>query len=192
MKSAVFIDRDGTLNEDKQGYISKPEDFHLFPFSASAIKLLNSLEMDVYVVTNQSGIARGYYTLQDMEAIHARMHADLAAQGAYLTDVFFSPYHYRGVAAPWNVVHEDRKPGLGMFKKALQQYHFRISSSYMIGDKESDIIFGRKAGLTTILVRTGYGEQCWMQERASWQYKPHFVVDDLLCAAQLIEKRERK
>lgn len=96
MKSAVFIDRDGTLNEDKQGYISKPEDFHLFPFSASAIKLLNSLEMDVYVVTNQSGIARGYYTLQDMEAIHARMHADLAAQGAYLTDVFFSPYHHRG------------------------------------------------------------------------------------------------
>jgi histidinol-phosphate phosphatase family protein len=189
MKSAVFLDRDGTINPDEKGYISSPDDFTLYPFSAPAIRIFNQLDFHVFVVTNQSGIARGYFSHEQVAAVHARMHELLAQQQAQITEVFIAPWHPDGTVAPWNVAHEERKPGQGMFKKALQKYHFRISSSYMIGDKESDIAFGRRAGLTTILVRSGYGEATWAG-RQQWSVTPHYVVDDLLAAARLIEYLE--
>ncbi|MDO9576762.1 MAG: HAD family hydrolase [Candidatus Cloacimonadales bacterium] len=192
MKKAVFLDRDGTINPDEFGYISQPEDFHLFPFAAEAISILNKLDFLVFIVSNQSGIARGFYTEKDLEKVHTKMLAELEQNGAQVTDIFYSPYHQEGTIEPFNIEHEDRKPGLGMFKQALQKYQFPIKDSFMIGDKYSDIAFGRKAGLTTILVRSGEGNAEFLQKRKEWEQKPHYIVNDLLSAVRIIEELENK
>lgn len=190
MQKAVFLDRDGTINSDEFGYVNKPADFHLYPFAAEAIKILNEMNFLLFVVTNQSGLARGYYSRQDLENIHAKMNAELKEKNAFLTRIYYSPYHQEGHVAPFNIEHEDRKPGLGMFKKARQEYGFRINRSYMIGDKFSDVVFGRKAGLKTILLLSGCGEQEFLQNRHNRQLKPHFVAENLLQAALLIKTLE--
>ena len=191
MKKAVFLDRDGTMNFDSQGYISKPEDFKLFPFTAKAIATLNAMEFLVFVVTNQSGIARGYYTFEDIERVHEKMHLKLTEQGARIDGIFISPYYKNGSVEPFNIDHEDRKPGLGLFQKARAEFDFEVKNSFMIGDKYSDISFGRKAGLKTILVRTGNGNTELLQKRDGWKYKPHYIVNNLLSAVKLIEKLEK-
>ena len=188
MKKAVFLDRDGTINADMKGYISKPEDFQIFPFTAEAILILNKLNFLVFIVSNQSGIARGYYTFEDIKKVHEKMNSKLAEQGARADDIFISPYHENGSVKPFNINHEDRKPGLGLFHKARAEYDFDVRGSFMIGDKYSDIAFGRKANLTTILVRTGNGDLEFLQKRDGWEYKPHYIVKDLLSAVKLIEK----
>jgi len=188
MNKVVFLDRDGTINDNKQGYISSAEDFELYPFAAKSIKLLNDLGFLVFVVTNQSGIARGYYSLDDLDAIHTKMNNELGKEDAKIDEIYFSPYHIEGKVEPYNITHNDRKPELGMFKKALAKHDFRIKKSFMVGDNYSDIAFGKKAGLITILVRTGYGEKIFMENRAEWEYKPDYIVKDLWAAAQLIEE----
>jgi D,D-heptose 1,7-bisphosphate phosphatase len=190
MKKAVFIDRDGTINADKFGYISQPKDFHLYPFAAEAISLLNKLDFYVFIVSNQSGIARGYYSEKDLEKVHDKMIDELNKSGAQVTEIYYSPFHKEGKVEPFNIDHEDRKPGLGMFKKARQKYEFSAKHSYMIGDKYSDIAFGRKAGLVTILVRSGEGNNEFLKKRNEWEQKPHYIVNDLLSAVKIIEKLE--
>jgi len=191
MKRVVFLDRDGTINDNKQGYTSSPEDFELYSFAGKSIQKLNELGFLVFVVTNQSGIARGYYTLDDLAAIHTKMEKGLREDGAKVDEIYFSPYHIEGKIEPYNISHEDRKPELGMFKKAMTKHDFRINKSYMVGDNYSDVAFGKKAGLTTILVKTGYGEKIFMENRAEWEYKPDYVVKDLWAAALLIEELDR-
>jgi D,D-heptose 1,7-bisphosphate phosphatase len=185
---AVFLDRDGTINIDKKGYVHDPDDFELYPFSAQAINIINKLDYLVFVVTNQSGIARAYYTLEDLKAIHLKMNKSLREAGARIDEIFFSPYHKEGSVEPFDIDHEDRKPGLGLFKKAFQKYHFEIKKSYMIGDKYTDIEFGKRAGLKTILLLTGDGENEFLNNRNNWIYKPDFIVKNLLAAAKLISK----
>ncbi|MCF7792819.1 MAG: HAD family hydrolase [Candidatus Cloacimonetes bacterium] len=192
MKKAVFLDRDGTINSDENGYINKPEDFELYEFTAEAIRKLNEMDFLVFVITNQSGIARGFYTENEMNKIHQKMLKELQKHNAEITEIFHSPYHKDGKIAPFTIDHEDRKPGLGMFKKACEKYNFSIKESYMIGDKYADIEFGKKAGLTTILVRTGYGEKEFLENRKNWKYKPDFIAEHLLHAVLLIEKLEKK
>ncbi|MCK4957382.1 MAG: HAD family hydrolase [Candidatus Cloacimonetes bacterium] len=182
---AVFLDRDGTINQDFKGYISKPEDFHLYPFAAEAIKLLNEAGFLVFVITNQSGIARGYYTLEDLAKVHAKLNTELSKSGAKIDDIFVSPYHLEGSVEPYNVAHEDRKPNIGLFKQAKQKYNFKINESFMVGDKYSDIGFGKNSHLSTILVKTGEGAKEF-EERENWDFMPDFLVEDLLAAAKLI------
>ncbi|MCD4829663.1 MAG: HAD family hydrolase [Candidatus Cloacimonetes bacterium] len=183
---ATFLDRDGTINLDEKGYLSDPDMIELLPGAGEAIARLNSLECLVFVVTNQSGIARGYFTLDDMHAVHQRLRELLAACGAHLDDIFFAPWHKDGTVEPWNRNHPDRKPGLGMFETARRKHNFDVKASWMVGDKESDITFGRRAGLRTALVRTGMGESEFLQRRGQWALPPDFVVDDLAAAAELI------
>jgi histidinol-phosphate phosphatase family protein len=192
MQKAVFLDRDGTINSDEFGYINKAEDFRLYPFTAKAIQILNHLNFFVFVVTNQSGLARGYLKTEDLEGIHQKMIAELERQNAFITDVFYSPYHREGIIRPFDIEHEDRKPGLGMLKKARSRYDFQLNGSYMIGDKYSDLVFGRNGGLKTILVRTGLGESEFLDRRRRWNRKPHYVVEDIMHAAELIEFLENK
>ncbi len=182
----VFLDRDGTINKDEVGYINHPDDFILFPNAAKAIALLNRAGYLVIIVTNQSGIARGYYTFDDLERVHKKMHELLKKDDAHVDDVIISPYHHEGTIEPWNIRHEDRKPGLGMFRQAQEKYDITLKDSFMIGDKYSDVAFGKKAGLKTILVQTGYGWDAFLNDREKWQYKPDYVAKDLLAAAKLI------
>ncbi len=178
------MDRDGTINPDDEGYISSPSQFNIFSFSGEAIKIFNDLGFLVFVVTNQSGIARGFFTDKDLEAIHAKMQQQLSEYSAKIDEILYCPHHHQGAVKPLAIECECRKPNNLFFRQMQKKYNIKASKSFMIGDKPADIEFGKRSGLRTILVRTGYGEETL---RAG-EIKPDFAVDNLLMAAKTIRK----
>ena len=156
MKPAVFLDRDGTLNEEV-GYLSRPEDLRLLPGAAAAVAKLNARGVPVVIVTNQSGIGRGYYGWPDFAAVMARMAELLAAEGARVEAVYASPHHEAGQGEYAVADHADRKPNPGMLLRAAEEHGLDLARSWMIGDKAIDVEAGRRAGCRSCLVRTGYG-----------------------------------
>ena len=144
------------------------------------------MDFKIIVVSNQSGIARGLYTIEDLNIIHRYMQDELAKKNAYIDLILFSPYHPQGTVKPYNIEHVSRKPNPGMFYEALRKFPIKVYHSYMIGDKESDIEFGKKNGLKTILVKTGDGADTW-KNREKMNIMPDFVVENLLSAAYLIK-----
>ena len=115
---------------------------------------------------------------------------ELAKERAFIDLILFSPYHPKGTVPPYNIDHISRKPKSGMFFEALHSFPIKASCSYMIGDKESDLEFGKNNGLTTILVKTGYGSKLW-QDRNHKTILPDFVVENLFYAAKLVFSIER-
>jgi D,D-heptose 1,7-bisphosphate phosphatase len=174
----VFIDRDGTINIDP-GYISRPEDFELYPFAAQAIEILNSRGWLVVVVTNQSGIGRGYYTEETMNSIHDKMIENLAAQGAKIDGIYFCPHKP-------DTECDCRKPKTGMFEQAIKDLPIDTTRMVMIGDKYSDMQAGFAAGMRTIMVETGNGEEELALESDKWVRQPDFVVKNLLEAVKVV------
>ncbi|HTL97618.1 MAG TPA: HAD-IIIA family hydrolase [Holophagaceae bacterium] len=157
MKPAVFLDRDGTLNEEV-GYLSRPEDLRLLPGAAAAVARLNARGIPVIVVTNQSGIGRGYYGWQDFEAVMGRMGELLEQENARFDAVYAAPHHEQGEGGYAVADHPDRKPNPGMLQRAAEEHGLDLARSWMIGDKAIDVEAGRRAGCRTCLVRTGYGQ----------------------------------
>lgn len=184
---AVFLDRDGTINIDS-GYIRDPDDLHLIPGAAGAIRTLNEMGYLVIVVTNQSGVARGIYNADDVDKVNGRLLELLAAEGAHVDKVYWSPYYVRGEVAPWNIEHEDRKPGIGMFRRACRDFPISTGESWMVGDRMADLGFGRNAGLKTILVETGDGRNVSGEQWGHWEVMPHFIAPDLQTAVKIIAK----
>jgi len=135
---AVFIDRDGTINRDVP-YCSRPEDFELLPGAAEAIKLLNEHGFKVVVVTNQSGIARGYFTEETLARIHDKMRRELAKHGARVDAIYYCPHHPEDNC-------ECRKPKPKMVLQAAKDLDIDLSQSYVIGDDDKDIDLARRAG----------------------------------------------
>ncbi len=144
---AVFLDRDGTIIEDLT-YLRRPEDLRLLPRAAEAIARLNDAEIPVIVVTNQSAVARGFVDPETLQAIHARLHAELAGGGAHVDGIYVCPHHPDDGC-------ECRKPRPGLLRQAAAEHHLELAASYMIGDRAADILAGRAAGCTTVLVETG-------------------------------------
>jgi D,D-heptose 1,7-bisphosphate phosphatase len=186
IKRAIFLDRDGVISPDDFGYLSNPEEYHLYPYTIEALKIFKELNFLLFVVTNQSGIARGYFTIDDLEKVLAKMRSLLSAGGIELDGVYYSPYYKDGIVPPYNIDHIDRKPGIGMFKKAYSEFHFQIEGSYMIGDRISDLGFGKNAHLKNILLLTGNGEKDFMKILETDDLRPDFVCENLLTAAKLI------
>ena len=186
IKRAIFLDRDGVISPDDFGYLSNPEEYHLYPYTIEALKIFKELNFLLFVVTNQSGIARGYFTINDLEKVLAKMRSLLSAGGIELDGVYYSPYYKDGIVPPYNIDHIDRKPGIGMFKKAYSEFHFQIEGSYMIGDRISDLGFGRNAHLKNILLLTGNGEKDFIKILETDDLRPDFVCENLLTAAKLI------
>lgn len=187
-KRAVFLDRDGVLSPDEFGYISNPDLYHLYPYTGQALRILKELGFLLFVVTNQSGIARGYFGVEALESVLSRMRDLISSEGVEVDGVYYSPYFKDGIVAPYNVQHEDRKPGIGMFKTALGQFKFQPGGSWMIGDRATDIEFGKNAGLKTILLLSGNGSKEFTEDLSTGRLKPDFVCENLLCAANLIQK----
>jgi D,D-heptose 1,7-bisphosphate phosphatase len=185
---AIFLDRDGVLSPDEFGYISNPELYHLYPYTGEALRLFKSMGFLLFVVTNQSGIARGYFGVEQLEAVLNRMKNLVAESGVELDGVFYSPYFKEGIVEPYNIDHEDRKPGIGMFKQAAARFKFDKHQSWMIGDRATDIEFGKKAGLKTILLLSGNGSKEFVASLADEALKPDFICENLLTAAALINK----
>ena len=158
LRPAVFLDRDGTLNEEVD-YLHKPSDLVLIPGAGRAVARLNARGIPVVVVTNQSGIGRGYYGFEEFDAVTARMAELLALEGAHLDAVYVSPHHELGKGDFAHPDHPDRKPNAGMLLRAAEEHSLEVGRSWMIGDKEIDLEAGRRAGCRVALVRTGYGEK---------------------------------
>ena len=173
-KRAVFLDRDGTVCEDVN-YLSRAEDLSLFPFAAEAVKLLNQTPFLVILITNQSGIARGFFGQDDLYSIHQKLEYELAASGAKLDAIYFCPHN-----ADDNCV--CRKPNTGMINCALNDFEINIENSWIIGDKAIDVETGFNAGAKTALVLTGYGRK----EAESLSKEPDLVAENLLDAAKFI------
>jgi D-glycero-D-manno-heptose 1,7-bisphosphate phosphatase len=172
---AAFVDRDGTICKDVH-YMRRPEQFELLPGVAEGIKLLNKLEVKVIVATNQSGVARGYFTEADLMKIHERMIDELAKRGAKIDAVYYCLHHP-------NEECECRKPNIGMLKQAARDFDLDLNKCYIIGDRKLDVEAGRNAGCTSILVPTPETEP---------DIKADYVVTNFHEAAKLIAEKIRR
>jgi D-glycero-D-manno-heptose 1,7-bisphosphate phosphatase len=171
MKKAAFIDRDGTLIEEVN-FLSRVDELRLFDYTANAVAELRSAGFNIFVVTNQSGIGRDLYSLDDMNSIHAAMQERLG--GA--SDGFYFCPHLPDAGC------RCRKPNLGMIESACADFEIDLKNSWMIGDKKLDVETGFNAGISTAMVMTGYGNGDFpMLERS-----PDVVGDTLLDAVRKI------
>ena len=168
--AAVFLDRDGTLNVDK-GYVHRTEDWEWIPGAIAAIAALKKAGFLVIVITNQAGIARGYYDESDMTNLHAMINEELQEHGATIDGFYHCPHH-----PEFGAVRECkcRKPMPGMIDQAKQDFNIDLARSWLVGDKVSDTQAGLAAGVKSILVQTGYGNK----ERA-------LLGDDVICVADI-------
>jgi D-glycero-D-manno-heptose 1,7-bisphosphate phosphatase len=187
MLRAVFLDRDGTLNVEK-GYIRDVEALELYPGAAQAVRRLNDAGSLAILVTNQTGAARGYYTIEHVHALNRRV-ADLLMQeaGAKLDAVYFCPHYKDGTVPEFAKDCGCRKPAPGMILQAAQDFpDIDLTASFVVGDKATDITFARNAGCRGILVRTGYGEQVLAGEYQNLEVQPEKVCPDIVEAVAYI------
>jgi len=190
MKPAVFIDRDGTINEQR-GYINHISQFVLLPGVGKAISLLNKNNHTVVITSNQSGVARGYFPIQLVKEIHELMEQKLTKDNAHIDRIYFCPHHPDGVVPEYSRECDCRKPNTGLIKKAKAELDIDMETSYVIGDRLLDIEFAKNANLPGILVLTGYGKGELKYVVPHKSIKPAYVAEDLLRAVQWILKQEK-
>jgi D-glycero-D-manno-heptose 1,7-bisphosphate phosphatase len=172
----VLLDRDGTLIQERN-YLARVEAVELLPGTGRGLRLLSQAGLGLAVLTNQSGLSRGYFDQDALNAVHARLTQLLVNEGVSLAGIYVCPH------APDDGC-DCRKPKIGLAQRAAADLHFNPAASFVIGDKPCDIELGQRLGATTFLVRTGYGS---LWERESLQ--ADFIVDDVLAAAHIILER---
>lgn len=184
-KIAVFIDRDGTMSEEV-GYVNHLSRFKLLQNTAAAIKMLNDAGILAIVATNQAGVARGYFVEDMIGKVHEKLKNELARAGAHLDAIYYCPHHPSAGKPPYRTDCDCRKPRPGMILKAKDEFDIDLKRSYMIGDKISDVEFGQKLGLKSVMVMTGYGIGEYEHQRQDWKTTPDFMAEDLLGAVKWI------
>ena len=155
-QKAVFLDRDGVINVDK-GYVHKIEDFEFYPDVFDGLKKLQEAGFKLVIITNQSGIAVGYYTEDDFHKLTEYMLNEFSKQGIKIEKVYYCPHHPEGIIPELKQVCTCRKPATGMIESAIEEFNIDPLNSFLIGDKETDIQAGKKMGIKSILVKTGQG-----------------------------------
>lgn len=182
-KRAVFLDRDGTINEDV-GYPSSFEQIKIFPFSFEAIRKINEAGLLAIIVTNQSGISRGFFKEEDLLKIHEKLQEIFKKKGAHFDAIYYCP-HYQSGGEDSQKNCNCRKPLTGMAKRASKEFNIDLKNSYMIGDKVEDILFGLNIGAKSILVLTGFGKSASFQLK-ELGIKPAYIAENLLEAVNWI------
>jgi D-glycero-D-manno-heptose 1,7-bisphosphate phosphatase len=182
-RRAVFLDRDGTINVEKD-YLYRPEEFAFIPGAPQAIRRLRDAGYLVVVVTNQAGVARGYYGETEVAALHEHLRRQLAAAGTGVDAIYYCPHHPTAGAGPYQVACDCRKGAPGMLLQAASEHHIDLDRSFLVGDKLADIEAAVRAGCRPILVRTGYGSRD--EPRVAAQYPGTRVCQDLPAAVALI------
>jgi D,D-heptose 1,7-bisphosphate phosphatase len=178
--AAVFLDRDGTINEEV-GYLDRLEKLRIFPAAFDAIRLINRSGMKTVVISNQSGVARGYFDEAFVETVHAGIQSLMQEQGARIDGFYWCPHHPTEGKEPYRTACACRKPEPGLIIRAAQELGIDLDRSYMVGDMLKDIEAGRRAGTKGILVQTGYGA-----DFISGPEAPDFIARDVLDAVNWI------
>jgi D-glycero-D-manno-heptose 1,7-bisphosphate phosphatase len=181
---AIFIDRDGTINEDI-GYASHPDELNIYSFAAEAIRLINDAGLKVIIVTNQSGIARGLYDEAMLATIHEKLMCELERGGARIDAIYYCPHHPRIGDQTYKKDCACRKPQIAMLEQAAREHRINLAKSFVIGDKASDINLATNAGARGVLVMTGYGGET-LANIERFPCHPAIVAEDLLAAVRLI------
>ena len=177
---AAFIDRDGVINEERN-YVHRIEDFVLLPGVAQGLALLRDAGFRLIVVTNQAGIAHGYYEQIAMERLHNHLREQLALQDVVLDAIYFCPHHPHGSVKELAIECDCRKPSPGMLLQAAEDFDLDLSASVLIGDKLSDVQAGKKAGVgRVVIVESGH------EVDAAARLQADSVAEDLLAAAHLL------
>jgi len=190
MKKAVFLDRDGTVNEEV-GYLTDILKLKLIPDAGAAIRKLNEAGFLVVLVTNQAGVARGYFPESLVAEAHARLDELLQAEGARLDAVYYCPHHPTAGTSTYTRACDCRKPGTGLIDQASRDLLIDVKHSYMVGDKWSDVELGQRAGTTAVLVRSGYAADDPGNIRPQHVVEPAFIANDIAEAADWIITHSR-
>jgi D-glycero-D-manno-heptose 1,7-bisphosphate phosphatase len=157
MRKAVFLDRDGVLNKDPPHYAHRLDQLELIPRSGTAVKILNEHEYLVIIISNQSGVARGYYTEKDVALFNNALLMKIQECGGEVDAIYYCPHHPDAKTERYRLTCNCRKPEPGMLLQAAKEHNIDLQKSYVIGDKWSDVEAGKNAGCQTILVLTGHG-----------------------------------
>ena len=184
-RRAVFMDRDGTISEEI-GYVNHPSRYRVFPYSAEAVRLLNEAGWLAILVTNQAGVARGYFTEDLIDATHDVLKQEMARSGARLDAIYYCAHHPSVGEPPYRIDCDCRKPKPGLIMRAAADFPLDLAASWMIGDRYSDIELARNAGLRSAFVMSGYGRGEWEYQRSAWQHEPDMIAEDLLEAVRRI------
>jgi D-glycero-D-manno-heptose 1,7-bisphosphate phosphatase len=183
LRPAVFLDRDGTIAEEV-GYLNHASRFRMFPWVAGALQRLNEAGYAVVVVTNQSGVGRGYFPETLVNEVNQLMTQQLSSSGVKIDAIYYCPH----------VSAENcncRKPRTGMLERAAREHALDLQHSFVVGDRYGDIQLARNARARGILVRTGYGEGELAWHAAKWPTQPDFVAQDLAEAADWILRQPK-
>jgi D-glycero-D-manno-heptose 1,7-bisphosphate phosphatase len=188
-RAAVFVDRDGTLI-DEVGYLNHLDRMRFLPGAARAVRRLNDRGLLVLVVTNQSGLANRIFDLDLLEQVHARLAEHLGREGARLDGVYYCPHHPAAADPALRMVCDCRKPRAGLLLRAAREHGVDLSRSYMVGDTSHDLAAAREAGVTGVLVLTGYGRGELRYRIRPAGLEPAHVAEDLPGAVEWILARE--
>jgi len=187
----VFIDRDGCLT-DEVGYVNHVSRIRLLPRTGEAVRRLNQAGVPAVMVTNQAGIARGYFSEDVLHAVNTEMVRQLAAHGARLDGLYVCTHHPHEGQPPYRAVCDCRKPRPGLLQRAAHELDLDLAASVMVGDRISDVAVGQTVGAAGVLVLTGYGRGEWEHQRHDWTVKPDHVAEDLLDAVAWVLAERRR
>jgi D-glycero-D-manno-heptose 1,7-bisphosphate phosphatase len=179
------MDRDGTISEEI-GYVNHPSRYKVFPYSAEAVRLLKEAGWLAILVTNQAGVARGYFTEEVITMVHDLLRRELGQRGAELDAIYYCAHHPTVGEAPYRFDCDCRKPRPGLIERAAREFDIDLGQSWMIGDRYSDIELAHNARVHSAFVLSGYGRGEWEYQRAAWKYEPELVEEDLLAAVKKI------
>lgn len=181
-QAAVFLDRDGTLNEEV-GYLDHIDKLTILPGAYEAVRLINQMGLLAIVITNQSGIAQGLFDETFVRQVHEKIRSLFLAEKAILDDFYYCPHHPTKGEEPYLQACTCRKPAPGMLIRAAKEWDIDLENSFMIGDMPKDVEAGQQAGSKGILVRTGHYKDADLEA-----IQPDYITDDILAAVQWVSE----
>ena len=182
---AIFLDRDGTLNEEV-GYITEPAQFRLYDFATEAVRAINDAGWRAIVVTNQAGVARGFYDEDFLAGIHRQMQSMLETNGAVIDAVYYCPHHPEVGEPPYCLVCDCRKPKPGMLERAARDFDLNLPECFVIGDRYGDVALAHAVGARGVLLLSGHGRSEYENDRDAWPREPDHVAENLMEAVRWV------